>query len=155
MYKLDPTQPRPRPWLRALLFCCALLAANFAHAGLGESASLVRNSAATLLNGAVVERSYVDAGGTTIREYATSTGQVFAYTWRGPTAPDLRTLLGPRFAPFQTAAARPAPMHESRHASHVTQDDFVVEASGAMRAYEGRAWLPGALLAGVSITDLQ
>ena len=36
----------------------------------------------TLLNGAVQMRSRVDAGGTTVNEYASSTGQIFAYSWR-------------------------------------------------------------------------
>ncbi|KGW10354.1 hypothetical protein X899_3608 [Burkholderia pseudomallei TSV 25] len=101
-------------------------------------------------------RSYVDAGGTTIHEYATRTGLVFAYTWDGPTSPNLRKLLGERFPTFQShAVTTDAHARASLHARRVAQSDFVVEAGGRMRAYVGRAWLPGAVPPGVSIDDLR
>lgn len=46
-----------------------------------------------LPGGAVRMRSFVDAGGTTINEYATRDGLVFACAWQGPTMPDLSQLL--------------------------------------------------------------
>ncbi|WDD94400.1 DUF2844 domain-containing protein [Burkholderia sp. FERM BP-3421] len=104
-------------------------------------------------NGAVVTRSWVDAGGTTINEYATSAGQIFAYTWSGPTSPDLRQLLGAHFSDYQNGAAL-ARGQAGLHAGRVAQSGFVVEAGGRMRGYTGRAWLPDALPAGVSIDDL-
>jgi uncharacterized membrane protein len=87
----------------------------------------------TLLNGAVQMRSRVDAGGTTVNEYASSTGQIFAYSWQGPTMPDLPALLGAYNASYRAV---------------------VVESGGQMRSYVGRAWLPGALPAGVTPADL-
>jgi hypothetical protein len=105
-------------------------------------------------NGAVVTRSWVDAGGTTINEYATSTGKIFAYTWSGPTSPDLRQLLGTHFSDYQSGAAL-ARGQSGLHAGRVAQSGFVVEAGGRMRGYTGRAWLPDAVPAGVSIDDLR
>src|SRR5262249_22573807 len=35
------------------------------------------------------------ANGTTVREYVSTTGQVFAVSWEGPWMPDLRQMLGP------------------------------------------------------------
>ncbi|RFU46502.1 DUF2844 domain-containing protein [Paraburkholderia sp. DHOC27] len=112
-----------------------------------------------LLNGAVLKRTSLDAGGTTVNEYASNSGQIFAYTWQGPTMPDLPALLG-AYAPSWRAGAIAANdavglggagLHESR----VTRSDVVVEAGGQMRSYVGRAWLPAALPPGVTPDALQ
>jgi hypothetical protein len=107
----------------------------------------------TIPNGTLVTRSWVDAGGTTIHEYATNAGKIFAYTWNGPTSPDLRQLLGAHFSDYQAGAAL-SRGQAGLHAGRVAQSGFVVEAGGRMRGYAGRAWLPDALPAGVSIDDL-
>ncbi|ABC38407.1 DUF2844 domain-containing protein [Burkholderia thailandensis] len=121
-----------------------------------SSARAFAQTSTPLLGGAVTMRSHVDAGGTTIREYATRAGLVFAYTWDGPTSPNLRQLLGERFSTYQShAVSTDARPRVSLHAGRVAQSDFVVEAGGRMRAYVGRAWLPGAVPSGVSIDDLR
>ncbi|MGV2289287.1 DUF2844 domain-containing protein [Trinickia sp. YCB016] len=101
--------------------------------------------------GALSVTTIVDDGGTTIREHATASGLIVAYTWNGPTMPDLHKLLGARFDAFQAGASTSL----NRHAGRVEQGDFVVESGGQMRSYIGRAWLPGALPAGVSIENLR
>lgn len=103
-----------------------------------------------LLNGAVLKRTSVDAGGTTINEYASNSGQIFAYTWQGPTMPDLPSLLGPFNASYRAGASAAAADSPDLHASHVTRPDVVVDSGGQMRSYVGRAWLPAALPAGVT-----
>jgi Protein of unknown function (DUF2844) len=108
----------------------------------------------TLLNGAVQMRSRVDAGGTTVNEYASSTGQIFAYSWQGPTMPDLPALLGAYNASYRAGAAEGFAATQDLHASRVARSDVVVESGGQMRSYVGRAWLPGALPAGVTPADL-
>jgi hypothetical protein len=112
-------------------------------------------TAVALLNGAVERRTSVDAGGTSINEYASSTGRIFAYTWQGPTMPDLPALLGTYNAAYRAGANATAlaPGHDL-HASRVARSDVVVESGGQMRSYVGRAWLPGALPAGVTPDDL-
>ncbi|AJX31187.1 DUF2844 domain-containing protein [Burkholderia oklahomensis] len=154
--------PTRRRLARVLLVAAAVaLAPAAAQSQLGSTApnSSARTFAQTsppLFSGAVTMRSHVDAGGTTIREYATRTGLVFAYTWDGPTSPNLRQLLGERFATYQShAVSTDARARTGLHAGRVAQSDFVVEAGGRMRAYVGRAWLPGAVPSGVSIDDLQ
>ncbi|MDN7675550.1 DUF2844 domain-containing protein [Burkholderia oklahomensis] len=154
--------PTRRRLARVLLIAAAVaLAPAAAQSQLGSTApnSSARPFAQTsppLFSGAVTMRSHVDAGGTTIREYATRTGLVFAYTWDGPTSPNLRQLLGERFATYQShAVSTDARTRTGLHAGRVAQSDFVVEAGGRMRAYVGRAWLPGAVPSGVSIDDLQ
>ena len=85
--------------------------------------------------------------GTLIREYVTPSGKVFGVSWSGPTIPDLSQLLGTYNAEFQNGAhtkighRRTAAMHDS---------DLVVESSGHMRAFYGRAYLQSLLPAGVT-----
>ncbi|WP_429302994.1 DUF2844 domain-containing protein [Paraburkholderia sp. GAS199] len=146
--------------LTAGLFACLFLyvvTSADARAELGgtmppESGSSMPASRA-LLNGALRVRTFTDAGQTTINEYATNSGQIVAYTWQGPTMPDLRGLLG-RHADSYHAGAVPA-TGGNLHASRVARPDVVVESGGPMRGYVGRAWLPAALPAGVSADDLR
>lgn len=60
-----------------------------------------------------------------------------------------------RTLPDSHAVTTDAHARASLHAGRVAQSDFVVEAGGRMRAYVGRAWLPGAVPPGVSIDDLR
>lgn len=144
----------------ATLALTGAMVAGPACAQLGGTASAPPSARAfaqtttSLFNGAAVRRTYIDAGGTTINEYASSTGQIFAYTWSGPTSPDLRQLLGTHFSDYQAGVAT---AHENAglHGGRVVQPGFVVEAGGRMRGYTGRAWMPAALPPGVSIDDLQ
>lgn len=106
----------------------------------------------TLLNGALRLRTLTDAGNTTINEYATNSGQIIAYTWQGPTMPDLRALLGKYADSYRTGAAASAP-EGNLHASRVVRPDVIVESGGPMRGYAGRAWLPAALPPGVTAGD--
>lgn len=111
----------------------------------------------TLMNGAIRVRTLTDAGGTTINEYATSTGRIVAYTWEGPTMPDLRALLGGYDVSYRAgaAAAAAALADGNLHSSRIARPDVIVESGGPMRGYVGRAWLPAALPPGVVIDDLQ
>jgi len=92
------------------------------------------------------------ATGTTIREYLSTAGTVFAVAWEGPTLPNLRQLLGDYFAQYTEAA-------QSWRGGHghlvIRQDDLVVESSGRMRAFFGRAYLPQSLPPGVAISDIR
>jgi hypothetical protein len=153
--------PARAAWLAALalsIAVCANANAQLGGARTPSAGTLAADtpSADALTRSAGAERALsvttaVDDGGTTIREYATASGQIVAYTWSGPTMPDLHKLLGARFEPFQSGAAASL----NRHAGRVEQGDFVVESGGQMRGYIGRAWLPGALPAGVPIDDLR
>jgi hypothetical protein len=108
----------------------------------------------SLLNGALRLRTSTDSGNTTINEYATGAGEIIAYTWQGPTMPDLLALLG-KYAGSYRAGAAAASADGSLHASRVVRPDVVVESGGAMRGYVGRAWLPGALPPGVTADDFR
>jgi hypothetical protein len=108
-----------------------------------------------LLDASVRVRGWTDEGGTTIREYAAADGLIFAYTWQGPTMPDLHRLLGTYLASYRAKADAQRDQRGSLHASRVAQPDVVVDSGGQMRSYVGRAWLPAALPPGVSPAELR
>ena len=150
-----------KPFYRRATLAAALsvlVPITTAHAELGGTMTVAPAASGDaprpLFNGAVLERSSVDAGGTTINEYASSTGHIFAYAWQGPTMPDLPALLGPYDAAYRAGAAANLAAAHNLHASRVALPDVVVESGGQMRSYVGRAWLPGALPAGVTPGDL-
>jgi len=89
--------------------------------------------------------------GTVLREFATPAGSIFAVAWSGPSMPNLRQALGGYFDTYTAAAKAP---HQGHHHLAVTQDKIVLQSSGRMRAFTGRAYLPQAVPAGVSVDEL-
>jgi Protein of unknown function (DUF2844) len=79
--------------------------------------------------------------GAIVREYASPSGKVFAVAWHTPTLPDMKQLLGSHFEAFQQAVQA-----QNRRGLHgpvsVQLPDLVVELSGHMRSFTGRAFLP-------------
>ena len=100
-----------------------------------------------------IHKSELDSG-TTVREYATPEGVVFAVSWRGPVLPDLNALLGEYFKAFreQSQQARAA----GRRGSPVTMesDALVVRSNGRMRNFFGSAYAPGLIPVDVNIKDV-
>ncbi|MEX3942137.1 DUF2844 domain-containing protein [Paraburkholderia sp. BR10937] len=147
---------------RAAAFACALSCLGFAaapaRAALGDAAAVPAGATQRSVGGGAGRVvSYVDDNGTTINAYlGSATGTVFAYTWQGPAQPNVEALLGRYAADWRSAAAA---LHATGlnglHAARVDGTQVVVETGGHMRAYVGRAWLPAALPAGVSVGDLQ
>ena len=99
-----------------------------------------------------VTQSTLDSG-TIVREYSTAAGIVFAVGWTGPTLPDLRTLLGDKFAVMTASAGKRAKAGHSQLA--VEQSDVVIVSNGHMRAFSGPAWLPSALPAGFDTSSIE
>ncbi len=89
--------------------------------------------------------------GTLVREYSGTDGIVFAVAWNGPFMPDLRQVLGRYFDAYVAAAKA---RHSDHHHLQIQQNDLVVQSSGHMRAFNGRAYLPQAIPGGVSAGDL-
>jgi hypothetical protein len=94
--------------------------------------------------------------GTVVREYLTTSGAVFGITWRGPQMPDLSDLLGSYFPQYVAGVkAVRAARGNARGPVSVDQSGLVVRSGGHMGAFSGVAWLPSALPAGVSGSDIQ
>jgi hypothetical protein len=89
--------------------------------------------------------------GTVVREFSTLAGTVFAVAWRGPAIPDLKQILGAYYGAFTAASGT---SRGGRHRLVIRQNDFVMQSSGHMRAFTGRAYLPRAVPPGVTEDEL-
>ena len=90
----------------------------------------------------------------TVREYVSSSGIVFAIAWSGHFPPDLNQLLGTYFPEYTEAAKQVQRTPGRRHLS-VTTENVIVETSGRMRAWRGRAYAPDLIPTGVNINEIQ
>ncbi|RAS25239.1 DUF2844 domain-containing protein [Paraburkholderia bryophila] len=94
--------------------------------------------------------------GTVVREYLAADGSVFGIAWRGPQMPDLNEMLGSYFPQYVAGVkAVKAGRGGGRGPVAVDQSGLVVHSGGHMGAFNGQAWLPPALPAGVSGSDIQ
>src|SRR5271156_5124986 len=140
------------PMLAAALIPC------IAAAALGEAEVSVQADAAQL-RGSIKVTDHTSyrlheiqlPSGTLVREFVRPDGTVFAVAWNGPTQPNLRQTFGQYFDNYVTAAKA---RHGGLHRLEIQQSDLVVQAGGHMRAFSGRAYLPQAVPAGVSVGDL-
>lgn len=92
------------------------------------------------------------ASGTRVREYIAADGVVFAVSWQGPFAPDLKELLGTHFDTMVQERTKKPKAGNSQ--LMVKQGDLVIHSRGHMRSFEGVAYLASKLPSGVSINDI-
>ncbi|SCK08483.1 Protein of unknown function [Variovorax sp. HW608] len=91
--------------------------------------------------------------GTIVREFVSSaTGQVFAVTWQGPFMPDLKQVLGEHFATLVDATGKG---RIGRSNASVNRPEVAIHSGGHMRAFAGKAYLPGQLPEGVGVEDIR
>jgi hypothetical protein len=95
------------------------------------------------------------ASGTTVREYVTSSGKVFAVAWQGPWPPDLRQLLGSYFDPYIKAARAQNSSRIGRRPLAINQAGLVVQIEGHPRAYAGRAYVPDLLPSSMQVEAIR
>jgi hypothetical protein len=93
-------------------------------------------------------------GGTTIREFVSADGIVFAVAWNGIAHPDLRPLLGAYHGEYRDEALD-SPHVKGRRSRRVAAENVVVERWGHPRDLHGRAYLPALLPPGVEIDALR
>ncbi|HEY7837768.1 MAG TPA: DUF2844 domain-containing protein [Terriglobales bacterium] len=91
------------------------------------------------------------ASGTELREFVAPSGVIFGVAWTGPTVPDLQNYLGSHFSEFQAAAKK----SRRRGPLYVHVGQLVVENSGHMRDFHGRAYLEDAIPPGTSAAVIQ
>ncbi len=82
------------------------------------------------------------ANGTVVREYLSPEGKVFAVAWNGPWLPDLRQLLGSYFEPYRAAVQTRSGARMARRPVMIDQPELVVQISGRIRSFTGRAYVP-------------
>jgi hypothetical protein len=152
-----PTRPEFKSLVLVLAAALALLP-HVAKATLGEAEATVAVDGQQLQSSVKMsERANYRvhelqlASGTVLREFATADGTVFAIAWQGPSVPNLRQTLG-RYFDVYTAGAK---ANRAGHAHlQFQQDGLVVQASGHMRAFTGRAYLPQSIPAGTTLEEL-
>ena len=139
-----------------LLVCLGLLWASGAWAALGGDLASVQadqqawsaSSSPSVLPGATLY-SQTLANGVTVRQYLDAGGQVFAVAWSGPVLPDFARLLGPHFQAYADA------LRQQKHGVSVQGAALVIESGGMMRAFSGRAYLPGQLPTALTAQDIR
>lgn len=92
--------------------------------------------------------------GTTVREFVTPEGVVFAVTWRGPVLPDLSELLGNYFATFKLEVEQSRGAGKRGAPVNIQRDGLVVQSNGRMRHFFGYAYAPSLVPASVNIHDV-
>ncbi len=164
--------------LASCLAAVLTILAPCAHAGLG-SAPMATPSGATVnaLTGGPALRSAAQsasgaasqasasaswsvrqttlASGTVVREYVSADGTVFGVGWNGQQLPDLAALLGSYFPQYVAGVKANREAGRGRASGMVQGSGLVVHSGGHMGAFSGQAWLPQALPAGVSSSDIQ
>ena len=91
---------------------------------------------------------------TTVREFVTTSGTVFAVAWNGLVHPDLSVLLGSYHSDYQSAKARTQRRHGQRF-RQVQGNRVVVETWGHMRKLQGRAYVNDLIPAGVGLNEIR
>ncbi|QEM67425.1 DUF2844 domain-containing protein [Geobacter sp. FeAm09] len=130
-------------------------------AALGGSAASVASDRAALaaVHRATTTRSAYtvqefQSDSSTVREYVSASGVVFAVVWNGRAHPDLATLLGAYSGEYEAAAQQTARKRGLRR-QQVQSEGVVVEKWGHMRNLQGRAYAPALLPTGVTIDEIK
>lgn len=150
----------------ALVLCCGDALAALGHAPLPGALAIVARPApvtatapgaklqAAARPGAFTAHESVLDTGTTVTEFATPAGVVFAVSWRGPVLPDLNSLLGGYFKAFRDEAQQSRAAGRRGSPMTVVTDALVVNSTGRMRNFSGWAYAPGLMPAAVNIKDV-
>jgi len=93
--------------------------------------------------------------GVAVKEYASPVGQVFAVTWKGPFHPDLRQLLGPYYDEYVQAVRTKRAQRSGHGPISIQHAGLVIQVSGHLRSFVGRAYVPQQLPAGMHVEDIR
>lgn len=108
--------------------------------------------ATTALNGYTVEEVVYET--TSVREFVSPAGIVFAIAWNGYVHPELTQLLGSYWGEYSTAQQKGSRKSGSRRLKLAT-DNIVVEKWGHMRNLHGRAYVPALVPEGLNIDEIK
>jgi Protein of unknown function (DUF2844) len=146
-------------WVAAVAALCIVAGPALAALG-GDEASVQADRIHLKVKAAVSVRQtqqfaiheIAESGETSVRQYVSPAGKVFAVAWQGPTMPDLRQLLGPYFDRYVTAAAA---KRVKRTPVAIRDQSLVVLSGGHPRAFSGRAYVPDLVPRDVDADALQ
>lgn len=150
-----------RTFCRAIGLAAVLALSVPAFASLGGNAGSVEADRAQMKASVHVtqEANYAvhemqSAGGTTVKEFVSPQGNVFAVSWQGQFPPQMQQILGSYFNQYSAALAAQA-HHYGHRPLNLQQPGLVIQTGGHMRAYFGRAYVPDMLPAGVKADDIK
>ena len=158
--RLQPQNPSALHLLiPALVLAVSLTVPNAAHGALGATVDSVARDE-TMLKGAdiVTPTANYDlheikaATGTSVREYVSRRGTVFAVTWEGRKTPDLEQLLGSSYSRYLAEARTHRNGH---HVLSINTPDLVASVVHLQRSSIGHVHLPALVPAGVAVADLR
>jgi hypothetical protein len=90
--------------------------------------------------------------GTAVREYTSPQGSVFGVAWQGPMLPDLRQVLGAHFERYVEVS-------QTKRVGHgpliIQTPGLIVQSTGHMRAFVGKAYVPEMLPPGVTADEIR
>jgi hypothetical protein len=148
------------PFLAYLGSLICFLLATPAFATLGEDAASIQSDQVHMKTSVrILPRQFYSihemqtSTGTTIREFISQAGTVFAVSWQGPFAPDLRQLLGQHFDNYVQAAR--VPSNRRGRGLHIESGDLVFDSGGHMRFITGRAYLQSKVPSGVHADEMR
>ncbi len=152
--------PRTTTVFLTLAAFLGLIAAQAAWAGLGEPMERVAADHAALGGqGLLVTptrrydiREITGVDGTRIREFTQGAGPVFAVAFSGRSIPDLKVLLGARYAAYLAETAKPRSNH---HSLAIDTPELVLRIVMLPRGFVGTAHVPALVPNGVPPTDLR
>jgi Protein of unknown function (DUF2844) len=155
--------------LRATAAALVIAASGPAHAQLGATVAI--NAAGTssstdpadatapavhqTANSTVRWQESTDVNQIRVRQYVSSSGQVYAVSWDGSAMPDVAALLGTSFDRYRQEASSALPNANGLHSSRVSSSELMVETAVRLRDFSGRAWLPSSLPTGVTAADIE
>lgn len=155
----SPTTKTPeRAAVRLAVAAACACAGAPAQAALGDAAVSIeadrlqmratRQATRATLQGSVQEIRLAD--GSSIRQFVSARGIVYAVAWSTRVKPDFAQLLGQHAGTFEAGVAPAASQPGLKRSVTVDQGDVVVVSSGRPGAFVGRAWLKSELPAGVA-----
>ncbi len=150
---------------RIAVACAALLGISLpAWASLGGNVSSVASdrvqmhaSAQVLQHDTYALHEMQSPGGTVVDEYVSPEGKVFAVSWHGQFPPSMQQILGTYFQQY-TAALNALASQRPRIYGHrplnIQEPGLVIQTSGHMRAYSGRAYIPDQVPSGMTVEEI-
>jgi hypothetical protein len=136
-------------------FAVAHAASADAAAASGAAPSAAASSSSSSSSTPYTVQETTFGNGTVVREYLAQNGSVFGIAWQGPQMPHLADLLGTYFPQYVAGVQAVRAQRGGHGPVAVEQSGLVVHSGGHMGAFAGDAWLPQALPAGVSGSDIQ
>jgi Protein of unknown function (DUF2844) len=115
----------------------------------------MQGSLRTFSNNSYAIHEIQTSTGVAVKEYVSPAGKVFAVTWQGPFHPDLRQLLGVYFDQFAQAEQAQRARRRGHGPMLIQQAGFVVQISGHMRSFVGKAYIPQMLPTGAHAEDIR